>query len=150
MSLNQTYPSACRAFSLIEMLLVIAIIAIMASLVISAFSNAAGDTRKILVRQQQATVQQAVHSWVARESSGADTNGRSRTLESARAVYNNKESGLARLDLVKGYLDDATFEDFSANTASDDEVRTDAMAKTSNYLQLPAWTTNSYPKVILK
>jgi len=56
------------AFSLVELLVVIAIIAIMASIVISAFSNAAADSRLVLVRQQQAVVQEAVNSWLAYRS----------------------------------------------------------------------------------
>ena len=50
-------------FSLVEVLVVIAIISILATLVINSFSNAAHDSREIMARQQQAVVQNAVSNW---------------------------------------------------------------------------------------
>ena len=51
-----------NAFTLIEMLIVVAIISILAAMAISSFSNAAQDSREVLVRQQLATVQEAVNN----------------------------------------------------------------------------------------
>jgi prepilin-type N-terminal cleavage/methylation domain-containing protein len=138
--------AALSAFTLVELLLVIAIIAIMASLVISAFSNASADSRLVLARQQQAVVQQAVNSWIAYQSAA------SRSLDSARTEYNTTHAdggGRAVLELVRDYLDDATFDHLDSNTSNDAEVRSDAMVKTSQYLDISDWPDNSYPKVTL-
>jgi len=132
-----------KGFSLIELLLVIAIIAIMASLVISAFSNASADTRNVLVRQQQAVVQEAINSWIAHAS--AYTN----SLAQARSAYNSNSTSKARLVLVANYLDDATYTHLIDNTSDNDKVQSDAMIKTGQYLQITDWPSNSYPKVNL-
>jgi prepilin-type N-terminal cleavage/methylation domain-containing protein len=131
------------AFSLVELLIVIAIIAIMASIVISAFSNASADSRLVLVRQQQAVVQEAVNSWLAYRSAAP------RSLSSARTEYNAATTGLARLALVRSYLDDATYAHLVANTSNADQVRSDAMVKSGEYLQITDWPSGSYPKVNL-
>ncbi|MGH8045751.1 MAG: hypothetical protein ACREKL_00770, partial [Chthoniobacterales bacterium] len=116
---------------------------IMASLVISAFSNASSDSRLVLSRQQQAVVQQAINSWIAYRSAA------SRSLSSARAEYNAAANGLARLALVQNYLDDATYTHLVNNTSNSDQVRSDAMARTSQYLEITTWPDDSYPKVNL-
>jgi prepilin-type N-terminal cleavage/methylation domain-containing protein len=134
---------AGRGFTLVELLIVIAIIAIMASLVISAFSNAAMDSRRVLVRQQQAVVQEAINSWLTYRSAAP------RSLASAKAEYNVAATGKARLTLVRAYLDDATYAHLVANTSNNDQVRSDAMIKTAQYLQITAWADGSYPKVNL-
>jgi prepilin-type N-terminal cleavage/methylation domain-containing protein len=130
-------------FTLVELLIVIAIIAIMASIVISAFSNAAADSREVLARQQQAVVQEAVSSWLTHRSASP------RSLASARAEYNAAADGLARLELVQSYLDEATYAHLAANTSDREQVRSDAMIKTSHYLQITDWADGSYPKVNL-
>jgi prepilin-type N-terminal cleavage/methylation domain-containing protein len=137
------------AFSLVELLLVIAIIAIMASLVIAAFSNASADSRLVIARQQQAVVQEAVNSWVAYNSSGKKSDGTARSLASARSDYNAATTGLDRLALVQAYLDSATYSHLVANTSNVDRVRSDAMVKSGQYLQITDWPSGSYPKVNL-
>ncbi len=131
------------AFTLVELLFVIALIAIMASLVISAFSNASADSREVLVRQQQAVVQEAINSWIARRSAPP------RSLAAAKTEYNAATTGLGRLALVQDYLDTSTYTHLVANTSDPDEVRSDAMAKTSQHLAITAWADGSYPKVNL-
>lgn len=132
-----------RAFTLVELLFVIALIAIMASLVISAFSNASADSREVLVRQQQAVVQEAINGWIARRSAPP------RSLSTAKAEYNAATTSLARLTLVQDYLDASTYAHLLANTSDPNRVRSDAMAKTSQYLALTSWSDGSYPKVNL-
>jgi prepilin-type N-terminal cleavage/methylation domain-containing protein len=132
-----------RAFTMVEMLIVIAVIGIMSALVISAFSNAAQDTRRVIARQQQAAVQSAVNAWV---NSVSQKQG----LAQARTLYNLAASSKGRLQLVQGYLDEATVSHFLANTTTNGEVKSAALSKTNQYLLLDTWATNSYPKVELK
>ncbi len=133
-----------RGFTLVEMLIVISVIAIMAAMVISAFSNAAQDTRRVVARQQQAAVQSAVNAWVASQSSGTGS------LAGARTAYNAATTSLARLNLVANYLDDKTTAHFRTNTTNTNQVLSEALKKTNQYLELPTWNASSYPKVELK
>ena len=134
-----------KAFTMVEMLIVIAVIGIMSALVISAFSNAAQDTRRVIARQQQASVQNAVNAWV---NSVSQQSG----LAEARRLYNLAGSSKGRLQLVGTYLDDATLAHFlnPSNTTNNAEVRSAALKKTSQYLFLGDWNANSYPKVELR
>ena len=131
------------AFTLIEVVIVIAIIGIMAALVISAFSNAAHDTRRVVARQQQAAVQSAVNAWVAAE---IDYNT---TVAQARATYNGATDSMARLALVANFLDETTYEHLVESTTVNSKVESSALSKTQQYLSLPDWSGGSYPKVIL-
>ena len=137
-------PRNRSGFTLVEMLIVISVIAIMASLVISAFSNAAQDTRRVVARQQQAAVQSAVNAWITAQSSGTGS------LAAAKTAYNNAGTSLARLNLVAGYLEDGTIAHFRTNTTNTDTVLSEALKKTNQHLELPAWSAASYPKVELK
>lgn len=128
---------------MVEMLIVIAVIGIMSGLVISAFSNAAQDTRRVVTRQQQAAVQNAVNAWVSKIS-------QQQGLAQARTLYNLAASSKGRLELVKDYLDESTYDHFDDNTSSDGEVKSAALSKTNQYLLLDSWTANSYPKVELR
>jgi prepilin-type N-terminal cleavage/methylation domain-containing protein len=132
-----------RAFTMVEMLIVIAVIGIMSALVISAFSNAAQDTRRVVARQQQAAVQNAVNAWV---NSVSQTQG----LGQTRNLYNLAGSSKGRLQLVQAYLDEATLAHFLANTTNNGEVKSAALSKTGQYLLLDTWNSASYPKVELK
>jgi len=137
--------STRRAFTMVEMLIVIAVIGIMSALVISAFSNAAQDTRRVIARQQQASVQNAVNAWVNSTSQQAG-------LAEARRLYNLAGSSKGRLQLVGGYLDDSTLSHFlnPSNTTNNSEVRSAALKKTNQYIFLGEWNANSYPKVELR
>jgi prepilin-type N-terminal cleavage/methylation domain-containing protein len=132
-----------RAFTLVEMLIVIAVIGIMSALVISAFSNAAQDTRRVVARQQQAAVQNAVNAWV-------NSISQQQGLAQTRNLYNLAGTSKGRLQLVKAYLDDATLSHFLTNTTNNNEVKSTALSKTTQYLLLDTWNANSYPKVELK
>ena len=50
----------------------IAILGIMATLVVSAFSNAGTDSARIVSRQQQASLQGALNAWVNGETNRTD------------------------------------------------------------------------------
>ena len=147
-----------QGFSLVEVLVVIAIISILATLVINSFSNAAHDSREILARQQQAVVQGAVSNWVAAEigafydpDTTDTTPGTFQTVADVRTRYNAATTALAKLALVQSYLDEATYEHFTTNTTDATKLKTSAMIKVSpqRYLQMPTWASGSYPKVDL-
>jgi prepilin-type N-terminal cleavage/methylation domain-containing protein len=172
---------ADAGFSLVELLLVLGIISIMASIVINSFSNAAQDSRNVITRQQQATLQSAVNNWVAGQVGGyerPDPNNPNlvmeRTVSYVRNKYNfaanywtdspgiprnSRSSGgvKGRLDLIKGYLDEDTYEHFSSTSSpfALNKILSGAMQKTGQYLTLSAWeypdsnNKNTYPKVEL-
>ncbi len=131
------------AFTLVELLLVISVIAVMGALAISHFSNASQDTRRVVARQQQAALQSAVNAWVAGQISGNNS------VEVARGAYNTPTTSKAKLDLIRNYLDDVTYDHFDENTTNDNQLQTSSMENLSYYLQLPDWTAGSYPKVDL-
>ncbi len=175
--MTATHHSARRAhaFSLVEVLLVLAIISIMAALVINAFSNAAQDSRNVMARQQQATIQSAVNNWVAGQIGGyeAPDSGNpgqlyERTVSYVRNKYNYKtafwtatpsaeRSTMERLALVADYLDEDTYQHLIDNSPAGDatKARSGAMLKTGQHVRLPSWAQptgaarNPYPKVDL-
>ncbi len=143
------YPSApgnaCRAFTMVEMLIVIAVIGVMSALVISAFSGAAQDTRRVIARQQQAAVQNAVNAWVNSESAKVGVG-----LAGARAAYNGETTAMDRLVLVGNYLDESTLQHLVEHTTNNNQISSLALKKTSQHLTLDTWQGASYPKVELK
>jgi prepilin-type N-terminal cleavage/methylation domain-containing protein len=143
----QTIPAIQRkAFTLVEMLLVIAIISILAAMAISNFSNASQDTREIIVRQQLAVMQEAQHHYVNKEIGRVTSvGGTPKSISQVMSDYNTA-TGAARYALFSGYLDEATRDNF--DFASDGKLTTQIMRDTSKYLTLPDWT-GDYPKVQL-
>jgi len=149
--------SKATAFSLIEMLMVIAIISVMSGLVISKFTNATSDTRGVLARQQQAAVQSAVMNYISQA-----INSNESTVAVVRQNYNvdststSDRSSKGRLTMVKDYLDAGTYEHFITHTSDDDKLKSAAMKKLNMHLVLSEWAsptaTNKapYPKVELK
>ncbi|MDF1737520.1 MAG: type II secretion system protein [Verrucomicrobiales bacterium] len=131
-----------NAFTMVEMLIVIAVIGIMSALVISSFSNAAQDSRRVVARQQQAAVQNAVNAWVAEKSSRT-------SLYDARTEYNAKTNGEDKLDEIQRYLDDSTYQHFKDNTSDNNKIQSAALKKTGQHLTLSPWLAGSYPKVSL-
>ena len=129
-----------RGFTLIELLLVIAIIGIMSALIITTVSNAAMDTRNVVARQQQITLQDALNSWVAANSSGTNT------LLNARTTYSAAGTGLAKLALLANYLHPETYSHFTAYSSSS-QIKSEAMTKAGVYLQFSSWGTTNYPTV---
>lgn len=139
---TNTATSRIKAFTMVEMLIVIAVIGIMSALVISSFTNAAQDSRRVVARQQQAAVQNAVNAWVASESSRT-------SLFDARTKYNLKTTGKDKLDEIKRYLDDTTYSHFDTNTSDNNKIQSAALKKTGQHLTLSPWAAGSYPKVAL-
>lgn len=140
-------------FSLVELLIVIAVIGILASLVISQIANAAQESRRIVSRQQQVVVQNAVNAWIL-----AHTSTLGNSTVTARKAYNETAPGTPRtaqekLALIADYLDADTLAQFITHSdpSAPDQLRTDAMAKTGRHLELPEWAAgaSAYPQVDL-
>ena len=132
-----------KAFTLVELLLVIAIIGIMSALIITSVTNAAQDSRSVVARQQQVTLQDALNAWVARSSSGTNT------IATARSPYSGAGTASAKLALLSPYLHPETYSHFT-NYSTSSQVRSEAMVKSGSYLQFSTWGTNasnSYPSV---
>jgi len=130
-------------FTLIELLLVIAVIGVMSSLVVSSVVNAAQDSRLVIAKQQQVTLQEAMNAWVSSASSGTNTIG------TARSAYSGNSTVSARLALLQPYLHSETYEHLT-NFSTSSQVRSDAMVKSGTYLQFMTWgtnATNSYPVI---
>lgn len=144
-------------FSFIELMVTIAILGVMAALVISAFSSTATDTNKIVARQQQAALQEAVNAWLNGSSNrmiastGTSTILKNTTLAEIQTAYNAQTTSLARLNLVIGYLDSTTASMFTTSTiaSTPSQVLSPALILVQKYLSLPNWTNGSYPQVQL-
>jgi len=123
-------------FSLVELLIVIAVIGILSALIISAISNATDDSRFAVARQQQVVLQEALNSWIAAQSSVAEA-------QSVYATNGNK------LSLITAYLRNESPGGgvlFSNNSGA---VSSEILDKVDKRLQFSGWTTNAYPSIIL-
>jgi len=125
---------------LVELLLVIAIIGILSTLIITTVSNATRDTRSVVARQQQITLQDALNAWVAANSSGTNT------LQNARTAYAGAGTALTKLALLTNYLHPETYSHFT-NYSTTSQIKSEAMTKAGVYLQFSSWGTSNYPIV---
>lgn len=133
------HPNRLHGFTLVELLLVIAIIGVMSALIVASVSGAAEDSRRVIARQQQVVLQEALGAWVSAQVSGTNS------LANARTAYNNASGSAAKLSLIRRYLDDSTYASF---TITDGKIQSEAMTKLGAYLQFSGtWTTGSYPKI---
>ena len=132
-----------KAFTLVELLIVIAIISVLAAMAITSFSNAAHSSRDVVARQQLAGLQEAVNNWVAREIGRVTTGGGTPvTVENLRVTYNATTTVSSRFALFSAYLDDASRTIYSADNGTA-RITTDAMRQTSLYLTLPDWAAEA-------
>ncbi len=144
-----------RGFTFVEALMTIAILAIMAGVLISAFSSAATDASRMIARQQQAALQSAVNSWVNGDNNRVivinATTGASKlkTIEEIRTQYNSLLTSLARFSALESYLDKTTFDHMRNNTTNSGKIKSDALSATKQYIALPDWASGEYPKVTL-
>jgi len=127
-------------FSLIELLLVIAIIGILSALILTTVTNASLDARTVVARQQQVTLQDALNAWVVANSTGTNT------LQNARATYTAAGTALAQLALLTNYLHPETYSHFTTYSSSG-QIRSDAMTKIGVHLQFSSWGATDYPIV---
>lgn len=123
-------------FSLVEMLLVIAVIAILSGMAVSYIGGASDSSRLLVARQQQVQLQTALDAWITAQSSG--TAG----LGVAKAAYSTNATTM--LAALSPYLRDPGVFSISGGAVS-----SDALAASGKSLQFSSWTDNSYPKVLM-
>jgi prepilin-type N-terminal cleavage/methylation domain-containing protein len=132
------FKTVLRGFSLVEMLIVIAIIAILGSMVITAVSNASQDSIRRVAEQQQVALQQALTAWIA---STAATS----SLSEARSQYTSRLGGNTLLAAVETYLDPHSRDNFSLSGAN---VTSDMLERSGVVLAFTPWTNRAeYPQV---
>jgi type II secretory pathway pseudopilin PulG len=118
------------------------VVTILGILAVAAYSNAAQDTRRVIARQQQAEVQNAVNAWVSSYTARS-----ARSLKDARDIYTSAGTDLARFQLVGDYLDKSTRDHFFANSGT--TVQSGAMKKIGVKLEFPTWNSSNSPQVNL-
>lgn len=126
-----------RGFSLVEILLVIAVIAILSGLAVSYVGGASDSSNTLVARQQQVQLQTALDSWIAARSSG--TAG----LGGAKAAYSTDAS--AMLSALAPYIRDTGI--FSV---SGQGVTSQSLSKIGKTLQFSSWVDGGYPKVLMQ
>lgn len=130
-----------RGFSLVELLVTIVILSILASMVVTAVSNAAVDSSKVLARQQQAAVQQALNTWITIYSSGEGGG-----MEQARTVYNTAGDSLTKFVLISTFLEPSMASHIQTNSTLD-RLESSALQRAGAYLTLGGWAAGGYPAV---
>lgn len=124
-------------FSLVELLVVVAAIAIFSGLAISYVGGASESSRLVVARQQQVQLQTALDAWIAARSSG--TGG----LAAAKSAYSSSAS--AMLSALAPYLREPGI--FSASGGG---VSSSALSGAGKTLQFSSWSDGSYPKVLMQ
>lgn len=151
-----------QAFTLVEAIVTVAIIGIMASIVVSSISNLSRDSQRIVGRQQQAEVQNALNSWVmsqtrVKDGLGNDTS-QVKSLSDIRALYNSETTALGKFNRflspdqgtgLGGYLDVTTADHFRSYTTNNQRLKTSALNMALQHLELPTWTAGGSPRVDL-
>ena len=131
--MNEEHKQRHAAFSLVEVLITVAVVGIMAALLIPYISPMRRGTQEAVARQQQAQLQTALDNWVVATSGGPGG------LAAARAAYTG-----TKLALLQNYLQVATY----ANLSGDGDTVTSAALDGANaYLQFSSWSTGQQPTV---
>ena len=122
-----------KAFSLVEILIVILVIGIITAFVFPQIRNARQASEEVIARQQQAELQVALGNWIVSASSGPGG------LAAARTAYAGD-----KLALISDYLQVSTADSFSG---SGDTVSSAALDGANAYLQFSAWSIGQQPTV---
>ena len=147
-----------RAFSLVEAVITIAVVGVMASLVVGSISNMSRDAQRIVARQQQGAVQNALQAWVMSQTRVNDAiNGQIKSITDIRATYNSQSTAKGKFETflapnvsgLGGYLDKTTADHFLEYTTNSDRLKTSALDLAKQHLELPAWTAGGFPMVNL-
>lgn len=120
-------------FSLVEMLVVIAVVSILSAVLIPQVFNLRSGAQVATARQQQAELQNALGNWIVAKSSGPGG------LAAARTAYTG-----TKLALLEGYLQEGTY---SALTGDGDNVRSAALDGAKAYLRFSSWSVGQQPIV---
>lgn len=123
------------AMSLIELLVVIVIIGVLATLVIPYVSPLRESASMHVARQQQVELQTALGSWISAASAGPGG------LAAARGAYNGAGS---KLGLLQSYLQPSTYASLSGSGSS---VSSAALSGAGASLQFSSWGVDSMPSV---
>jgi len=125
------------AFSLIELLIVIAIIGIMSSLVMSYITNAAKDSRMVVALQQQVVMQEALNAWIASSNSLGDI----------QAAYTPGDASVM-LGYLERYLKNSTeTQTDKMFSASGSKITSYVLDKAGKALVFSSWGATNYPVV---
>lgn len=144
-----------QGYTLIESLMVIAIMGLMATIIVTSFSNVNADSSRTIARQQQAAIQNAVIAWVNSDTNRVNVinattgTGKLRTIAEIQATYNALTTAQARFNLISPYLDNSTTSHFTSSTTNSSKISSDALANSKQYIAMPDWVTGSYPQVNL-
>jgi prepilin-type N-terminal cleavage/methylation domain-containing protein len=158
-----------RGFTLVELLLVVAIVSILAAMVISHFAEAATGARNVVAQQQLAVWQSALSNWVNSRLGKIDTtidvNGSQISVTQLSNYYNNLTRRqrfvlLTGKDLngtagaTQGYIEAMTVDHFlttmnGTGANNTNKIQSAALLQTNQWLELPAWSSSSYPQVTI-
>lgn len=117
-----------RGFSLLELLIVIAVIAILSTLLLPQIISMKEGSEESVARQQQVELQTALGNWLVARSS---ENG---GLAAARTDYSETS---VKLSLLQDYLQPSTYNSLSPNG---DKVTSAALDGANAYLQFSSWS----------
>ena len=146
-----------RAFTFVEAIFTIAIIGVMASLVVGAISNAARDTNRVVARQQQAAINEALIAW-AMSQTRVPGRAQIQGIDEIRTAYNAISTTFARFELLlpdptaadpnarAGFLDQSTADHFLEYTTGVDQLKSSALEGAKQYITLPAWVEGDNPR----
>jgi prepilin-type N-terminal cleavage/methylation domain-containing protein len=149
MSRHSPSRSVARGFSLIELIIVIAILSILSSIVVMSVTNASRDSRRVMARQQQGALNSAVGAWVGGQSR-SPTTGQLQSTSTIQGIWNTGyTSNKAKLNAIVPYLDAPTADDFVTNSTNGDKVQSSAMTQDTSWISFPFWATDGSPEVKL-
>jgi prepilin-type N-terminal cleavage/methylation domain-containing protein len=129
-------PMRKRAFSLVELLVVIAVIAILATIMLPLITGHRQSGEMVVARQQQAALQTALGSWVAAQSSLGGG------LAAARTSYVNSGN---KLSLLQDYLQPTTY---VALTGDGSKVTSRALIASGASLHFSGWGVGGSPSIV--
>lgn len=127
-----------RAFSLVEILLVVAVIGIISGLAMTYMGGTSEHTRSLVARQQQVQLQTALDAWITATASGPAG------LAAAKAAYSTDAGAMLTNNLAPYLREPGIFRIEGGGVSSG------ALAGIGKTLQFSSWSEGSYPKVLMQ